>query len=275
MFQGARDLKTGSRGRRANKKNRIVFPLCLVPVICPIRPRLVVLIPLFCYAGLAISFHRLSIIRASLPFLWHSNESHFPSYCVALTLKQSSPCPIIRGVRGLWKGGGGIRSHSWTLRMRGRSDSSPRCTKNKVHLVWCVKFLSPGHSELSGRISEAVQVFRLWPDLWMSSFTAGAELMRCHCEWNQWIFRSLNDKPPVWLQDSVNRPHTGKQLWLRLILNWTSEEASETWGLRLVTRDLRLKTQDLWLKTCYSWLVTWDLRLETWDQRPETWGLRP
>lgn len=111
-----RDLKRDSGGaQRGNKKRRIpvVLLLCLVPLICSGRPRLVALILLFCYAALDICFHRTSIICASLASQLHMNESHFPSYCVVVTPKQSRRHRNARSQQP-WKGGGGIkRSISW------------------------------------------------------------------------------------------------------------------------------------------------------------------
>lgn len=61
-----------------------------MPLICSIRPRLGALILLFCYASLAICFHSLSIMCASLPSARHMNKSHFPSHCIPVTSKQST-----------------------------------------------------------------------------------------------------------------------------------------------------------------------------------------
>lgn len=112
-----RDLKRDSGGaQRRNKKQRIpvVLLLCLVPLICWGRPRLVALILLFCYAGLDICFHRTSIICASLASQLHMSESHFPSYCaIVVTPKQSGRRRNARSQQP-WKGGGGIkRSIRW------------------------------------------------------------------------------------------------------------------------------------------------------------------
>lgn len=63
-FVGVRDLELESGGGQR------VFPLCLVPVITSIRPRLVALILLFCYSGLCICFRRRSIICGSWIWIW-------------------------------------------------------------------------------------------------------------------------------------------------------------------------------------------------------------